>query len=61
MADGGIVPVYNRWKGSVIHFAICEGSAAGYAGIDVELYHVPVILVNDESAISGREELIKLG
>ena len=31
----------------------------GHASINVEVYQVPVILVYDESAISGGEELIK--
>ena len=45
----------------MVRSARCEGSAARHAGIDVELYQVPVILVNDESAIGGGEELIKPG
>ena len=43
-------------EGSMIPSATCEGSAAGHASIDVELYWVPVTLVNDECAISGGKE-----
>ena len=41
--------------------AHCEGSTAEHASIDVELYRVPVILVNEESAVGGGEEPIKPG
>ena len=57
MADGGgVVLEYPRWEGSVIRSTSGEGSTAGHAGIDVELYRVPVLLVNDESSINGGEE-----
>ena len=61
VADAGVVPEYPRWEGSMIGSARHEGSAAGHASIDVELYRVPVILVNDESAVDGGEEPIKPG
>ena len=53
MADEGVIPEYPRREGSVICSASCEGSTAGHACIDVELYWVPAILVNDERAVSG--------
>ena len=52
---------YPRRKGGMVRSASHEGSTAGHAGIDVELYGMPVIVVNDESAIGGGEELIKPG
>ena len=61
VADGVVVPEYPWRKGSMIRFASYEGSAARHASIDVELYQVPVILVNDESAIGGGEEPIEPG
>ena len=60
VADEGVLK-YPRWEGSVIGSACCEGSAAGYASFDVEVYWVPVILMNEESAIGGGEETIKPG
>ena len=61
MADGRVGPKYPKRKGGMVHSASCEGSAARHVGIDVELYWVPVILVNDESAIDGGEEPSKPG
>ena len=61
VADEGVVPEYPRCEGSVIGSACCEGSPAGHASVDVEVYSVPVILVNEESAISGGEEMTKPG
>ena len=45
VAAGGVAPEYPRREGSMIRSASCEGSAAGHASIDVELYQEPVILV----------------
>ena len=59
VADKGVVQEYHRREGSMIGSAGCEGSAARHASIDVEVYRVPVILVNEESAIGGGEEPIK--
>ena len=61
VADEGVVPEYPRRLGGIIGSARCEGSAAGHASVDVEGYQVPVILVNEESAIGGGEEPIKPG
>ena len=61
VADDGVVPEYPRREVSMIGSASCEGSTFGHASIDVELYQVPVILVNEESAVSGGEEPIKPG
>ena len=61
VADGWVVPEYPRSEGGVIRSARHEDSAAGHASIDVELYWVPVILVNDESAVGGGKEPIKPG
>ena len=61
VTDGRVGPEYPRKEGSVVCSASCEGSAAGHAGIDVELYWVPVILVNDESAVHGGEVPIEPG
>ena len=61
VADGRVGPEYPKRKGGVVRSASCEGSAARHAGIDVELYQVPVILVNDESAVGGGEEPIEPG
>ena len=57
--NGRVALEYPRREGSMVCFASCEGSAARHAGVDVELYWVPVILINDESAICNGEELIK--
>ena len=44
----------------MVRSASCEGSAAArHAGIDVEVYRVPVVLVNNESVIHGGEEPIE--
>ena len=61
VADVVVVPEYPGRKGSVICSASCEGSAARCASIDIELYRVPVLLVNDESAVGGGEEPIEPG
>ena len=61
VADEGVVPEYPRGEGSVIGSASHEGPVAGHASIDVELYWVAVILVNDECAVCGWEEPIKPG
>ena len=61
LADEGAVPEYPRREGSVIGSAYCEGSAAGPASIAVEVYRVPAILVNEESAVGCGEEPIKPG
>ena len=57
----GVVPEYPRWEGSMIGSSHCEGSAARHASIDVQVYRVPVMLVNEESAIGGGEKTIKPG
>ena len=59
VADEGVVPECPRRESGVIGSACCEGSTARHATIDVEGYWVPVIVVNEESAIGGGEELIK--
>ena len=61
VADEGVVLEYPRRDGTMIGSSHCEGSAAGHASVNVELYSVPVILVNEESAIGDGEELIKPG
>ena len=61
VTDGSVCLEYPRREGSVVCSGSCEGSAAGHAGIDVELYWVPVILLNDESAVCGGEEPIEPG
>ena len=61
VADEEVVLEYPRWEGGVIGFAHCEGSAARHASVDVQVYWVPLILVNEENAIGGGQEMIKLG
>ena len=61
VADEGLVPEYPRREGSMVGSAHCEGSAARQASIDVELYWVPIILVNEERAVGGGKESIKPG
>ena len=58
VTDRRVGPEYPRRKGSMVRSASCEGSTARHAGINVELYRVPVILVNDESVIHVGEEPI---
>ena len=57
VADEGVGLEYPRQEGSASH----EGSTAGHAHMDVELYQVHVILVNDECAVGGGAKLIKPG
>ena len=38
-----------------------DGFTGGHASVDVQVYQVPVILVNEESAVGGGEETIKPG
>ena len=59
VADERVVAEYSRWEGGVIGSAHCEGSAAGHASVDVQVYQLPVILVNEESAFGGGDEIIK--
>ena len=59
VADEGVVPEYSRWEGGMIGSAPCEGSAAGHASVDVQLYRMPVI--HEENAVDGGEETIKPG
>ena len=59
VTNGRVSPEYPRREGTMVCSASCEGSTARHAGVDVELYRVPVILMNDASAIIGGEELIK--
>ena len=61
VADEGVVPDYSRREDGMIGSAHCEGSTARHASIDVQMYRVPVILVNEECAIGGGEEMIKPG
>ena len=61
VTNGRVALEYPRREGSMICSASCEGSAARHAGIDVEVYRVPVIQMNDEHAICGGEEPIKPG
>ena len=61
MADEWVVPEYSRWEDGVIGSARCEGSTSGHTSIDVQMYRVPVILVNEERAVGAGEEMIKLG
>ena len=59
VANDGVVLEYPRRESSVIGSAHCEGSAARHASNGVEVYRVPVILVIEESVVSGGEEMIK--
>ena len=45
----------------MVRATLCENSASGHAGVDVELNLDPVILMNDENAISvvQRSQLIQ--
>ena len=61
VVDEGVVPEYPRREGSLMGSASHECSAARHESVDVELYWVLVILVNDESAIGGGEEPMKPG
>ena len=61
MADEGVVPEDPGQEGGVIGSARCEGSTAGHAGVNVQVYRVPVILVDEERTISGVDEMIKPG
>ena len=56
-----VVMEYSRWEGGVIGSARCEGSAARHASVNVQVYQVPVILANEESAVGCEEEPIKPG
>ena len=56
VTDGRVGPDYHRREDSMVCSASSEDSTAG---IDVELYRVPVILVSDKSAIFLGEKLIK--
>ena len=61
VTDGRVGLEYPGRKGSMICSVNYEGSAARHAGIDVKLYQVPLILVNDESAIRSGEVPIEPG
>ena len=61
MADEGVVPEYPRQEGDMVGFACCEGSAARHAGIDVQVYRVPLILVDAECDVCGGDKMIKPG
>ena len=55
VTNGRVGPECPRREGGMVCSASCEGSAARHSGIDVELYQVPIILMNDKSAICGGE------
>ena len=61
LLDEGVVREYPSWEDVMIGSARCECLAARHASVDVEVYRVPVILVNEESAVGGGEEMIKPG
>ena len=61
LADEGVVSKNPRREGGMIGSAYFDGSAGRHAGIDVLMYQVPVILVDEERAIGGGEETIKPG
>ena len=59
MADKGFVSEATEREDGVVGSACCEGSAARHTSIDVEWYCVPVVLVNEEIAVGGGEEMIE--
>ena len=61
VTDEGVVPEYPRREASMIGSSRCEGSTTGHASVNIEVYQVPAILVNEESAFGGGEELIEPG
>ena len=48
MADEGVVLQYPGQECGMIGSASCDGSAAGYAGINIQVNQVPVILGDEE-------------
>ena len=61
MADEAGVSEYPSWESGMIGSARCEGSTAVHAGINVQVYRVPVILMDEECAVGGGDETIKPG
>ena len=59
MGGWGVVVEYAWRKSRMVGATSCDGSTSGHAGINVELYQSPTVLVYYESAISGREEMVK--
>ena len=55
-----VVPEYTGRECSIVHSASCVSPTARHANIDVKLDQVPAILMNDEGAIHGGEEPVKL-
>ena len=53
MADEGIVSKYPGCEDGMIGSSCCDGSTTGHAGVDVQVYQMPVVLVDEEHAIGG--------
>ena len=45
----------------MIGSALCDSCTAGHAGINIQGYGVPVILVDEEHAVGGGEEMVETG
>ena len=58
MADEWMLQ-YPVGKCGMIGSARCDGSTARHAGIDIHMYWVLVILVDEEHAIGGGEEMVE--
>ena len=61
VTNGGVAAEYAGRECSMVCSASCECSAVRHVGINVKLDRVPVILMNDESAIHGGEVTVKPG
>ena len=61
MADEEVVLQYLGRECGVIGSACCDGSSAGHAGVDIQVYQVPVILVDEEHAVGGGKETVEPG
>ena len=61
MADEWFVSKYPGWEGGMVGSACCDGSTAGHVGVNVQVYRVSVVLVDEECAIGCGEEMIKPG
>ena len=57
----GVVMEYAGREGSVVGSTSHDGSTSRHAGVNVELHWSPAILVYDDSAINGGEEMVKPG
>ena len=59
MADEEVASQYPGRECGVIGSASCDGSTARHAGVDIQVNWLPVILVDEECAVGGGEEMFK--